>query len=94
MLGAKSQDVALARDGLGAEEEGGEVIGAGGLGRVVLGLLFFDGAVVVDEDEGAVVLGVGVALGSRVAGTKITLLARVTRTALVRHVRLLLTLGS
>lgn len=73
MLGAEGQNVALARDGLGAEEEGGKIIGAGGLRRVVLGLLFFDGAVVIDEDKSVLVLRVGVALCSWVSGTQVTL---------------------
>lgn len=50
MLGAEGQDEALARDRLGSEEERGEIIGAGWFGWGVVGLLFFDGTVVVDED--------------------------------------------
>lgn len=69
MLGAEGQNVALARDGLSAKKEGGEIIGAGRLRRMVLGLLFFDGAVVVDEDEGVLVLGIGFALRPWVSGT-------------------------
>lgn len=80
VLGAERQDVTLARDGLGAEEEGGQVIEAVGLWRVILGLLFLDGAVVVDKDEGVLVFGIGVALCSWVAGTQVALFRRVTTT--------------
>lgn len=73
MLGAEGQHVALAGDGLGAQEEGREVIAAGGLWRVVGGLLFFDGGVVVDEDEGVLVVGVRVALGAFVARAEVAL---------------------
>lgn len=68
MLGAEGQHVALAGDGLGAQEEGGEIMAAGGFGRGVGGLLFFDGGVVVYEDEGVLVVRVGIALDAFVAG--------------------------
>lgn len=49
---------------------------AGGLGWGIDGLLFFDGAVVVNEDKGVFVLGVGVALGAFVARAQVALIWR------------------
>lgn len=39
--------------------------------RVVRRLFFLDGAIIIDEDKGAVVLGIGVALGTLVSGTQV-----------------------
>lgn len=55
MRGREGQDVAFPRHRLCAEEGAREVVGRR---RRVLGLLFLDGAVVVDEDEGVFILGV------------------------------------
>jgi len=68
--GGEGQDVAFPRHGLGAQQCGRQVLSRGGF---VLGLLLFDGAVVVDEDKGAVIFWVLVALGSFVAWAEITL---------------------
>jgi hypothetical protein len=43
------------------------------LAAIVVGLLLLDGAVVVDEDERAVVLGVNIARGALVAGAQVAL---------------------
>ena len=40
---------------------------------LILGLLLLHGTVVIDEDVGALVFGVGVAGSALVAGTKVTL---------------------
>lgn len=74
MLGAEGQHEALASDGFGAQEEGGEIIAACGLRRGIGGLLFFDGAVVVYEDEGVFILRVGIALSALIARAQVALL--------------------
>lgn len=40
---------------------------------LVLGLVFFDGAVVIDEDEGVLVIGILVASSTRVARAEVAL---------------------
>ena len=72
VVGREGYDIAFACRTLGAQEAGGERAILGGL--VVMGLLLFDSGEVVDEDKGAVVVGVDVALGSLVAGAEVALL--------------------
>jgi hypothetical protein len=71
VLGGEGQDVAPAGDGLGLQEERGDVIFLR-LRRVIL-LLFLDSAVVVDKGEGVLVVGVAVPLGTLVSGTEVAL---------------------
>jgi hypothetical protein len=70
VLGREGEDVAAAGGRLGAEEGRGQV---GGLGGDIFSLLLLDGTVVVDEDEGVLVVGVVVAAGARVAGAEVAL---------------------
>jgi hypothetical protein len=67
--GREGQHVAFSFDRFGAEQEGGEVRWVCGLG--VFCLLFLDCAVVVYEDECALIRGVGVALGAMVARAEV-----------------------
>ena len=71
VLGGEGEDIAPARDGLRLEEKGGDVITADG--RLVGLLLFLDGAVVIDEGKGVLVVGVGVPLRPFVARAKVAL---------------------
>lgn len=68
----EGQDVAFACHGLGSEEVHGEGV-CGGMFGMILGLLFLDGAVVVDEYKGAGIGRVGVALGALIARTEVAL---------------------
>lgn len=71
VLRREGEDVAAAGDGLGLEQEGGNVILVG-LGVILL-LLLLDGAVVVDKGEGVLILRVAVALGALIARAQVTL---------------------
>ena len=71
VLGREGEHVAPAGDGLGLEQEGGDVIFAG-LGGVLL-LLLLHGAVVVDKGEGVFVLRVAVSLSALVPRAQVAL---------------------
>jgi hypothetical protein len=71
VLGREGEHIAAAGDGLGAQQQRSDVIFVGV--RVVVLLLLLDGAVVVDEGEGVLVLRVAVSLGSLIAGAEVAL---------------------
>lgn len=71
VLRGEGEDVAPAGDGLGLEQEGGNVILLG-LGVILL-LLLLDGAVVVDKGEGVLILRVAVALRALITGAQVAL---------------------
>ena len=67
--GAECKYVAFALDGFRLQQKSRQT--AFSIGRGVVILRLFDGAVVVDEDEGILELGIGVARGSLIAWTQI-----------------------
>lgn len=72
MLRREGQDIAFASDGLGLEEEGCYIVLRGV--RLVFLLLFFDGAIVIDENESVLILRVRITLRAFIAGAEIALL--------------------
>ena len=72
VVGREGYDVAFSCRTLCTKEAGGERAILGRL--VVVGLLLFHSGEIVDEDEGAVVVRVDIALGSFVAGAEVALL--------------------
>lgn len=89
VLLGKGEDVAFACGGLGTEKRRCEVwsrkshvslathepglLTIAFIFRLVLGLVFLDGAVVVDEDQGVLVIRIGVTGRASVAGAKVAL---------------------
>lgn len=69
VFGGESEDVVFVGDGMGLEEEGGNIVFVGFWMVVLLG--FFDGGVVVDKGEGVFVRGVVVFLGMFVVGVEV-----------------------
>ena len=72
VVGREGYDITFACRTFCTQEAGGERAILSRL--IVVGLLLFNGGEVVDEDKGAVIVGVDVALGSLVAGAEVALL--------------------